>query len=233
MSNLSTRDIKEYFLKYKEETKSHLEKIYLNKKHLLIKISIFLLVGFLIFLISFLTRDAMLNATQTSWILIPNFLDIKIIENTGISFGSLSQTSPGVVYFVQSLPIIIGFIAFIFSSHYFLDVGISMLFFAGMSNIIDRSLPDVYINKIMATENDAVVDYFQFSFIKDSAIFNFPDVFITISVGLICLHIIIAWVKEYKKESAKEKNKLVKEHVHDETRNNKPYKTIKTIKTKK
>ncbi|MDE5545164.1 MAG: signal peptidase II [Malacoplasma sp.] len=233
MLNLSKRDVKEYFLKYKKETKSHLEKIYLNKKHLLIKISIFLLIGFLIFLISFLTRNAMLNATETSWTLIPNFLDIKIIENTGISFGSLSQTSPGLVYFVQSLPIIIGLIAFIFSSHYFLDVGISMLFFGGMSNIIDRAITDVYLNNILPPEKDAVVDYFQFSFIKDSAIFNFPDIFITVSVGLICLHIIILWVKEYKRESAKEKNKLVKENIHDETRNITVNKKLKNNKNKK
>ncbi len=233
MFGLSKKDIKEYFLKYKDEIKSHLEKIYLDKKHLLIKIIIFILIGFLVLLSSFLMRETMLNAKETYWVLIPNFLNIRITENTGISFGSLSDAGPSLVYFIQSLPIIIGFITFIFSSHYFLDVGISMLFFGGMSNIIDRSIPDIYINGILQDANNAVVDYFQFTFIKNSAIFNFPDFFITVSVGLICLHIIILWVKDYKKEKEKNKNKLLKENVHDETKNSNSYKIIKSSKTKK
>lgn len=217
-----------YFQHFIQITKNQLSKIYLDKKHLIIKLIIIAVVCFIVCLASFLMRDSILNANRESWDLIPGFLAIKITENPGISFGNLGDKSPSLVFFVQSIPIVIGGVALIFSWNYLYDIGLSMLFFGGLCNVIDRSLPDVYTNLTDLSQSNAVVDYFQFSFIKNSAIFNFPDTFIICGVILICLQIIISWIKDFSKTSKSEENKKpVKQEVLDENKNKKiVYKTI-------
>lgn len=220
--------IKHYSNHIWELTKKQLSKIYLDKKHLFFKLLIIFISAFVVLLTSFLTRESILNATTSEWDLIPGFLSINITGNTGVSFGTLSDSNPSLVYFVQSIPIVLGGIILIFSSNYLLDVGLSIVFFGGLSNIVDRSIVDnyKYLNDIFT--KDAVVDYFQFSFIKNSAIFNFPDTFVICGMILVGIQIVISWVKDYKKEKeSEENNKPIKDVVLDEERQKSKFKTIK------
>ncbi|BAC43924.1 lipoprotein signal peptidase [Malacoplasma penetrans] len=212
--------IKHYSNYLWELSKKQLIKIYLNKKHLIWKISIILICAFIVLLTSFLTRNSILNATQSYWELIPGFLVINITGNTGVSFGTLGDSNPSLVYFVQSIPIVLGFFVLLFSSNYLLDIGVSLVFFGGLSNIIDRSIVDNYKYLSGISTNNAVVDYFQFPFIKNSAIFNFPDTFVIIGMIFVGIQIIISFVKDYKKEKDSEENKKpIKDVVLDEERN--------------
>lgn len=230
-----TRTTSEYWNKFLQVTKTQLEKIYLNKKHLLFKLIIIFSACFIVCLTSFLIRSSMLNATESSWDLIPGFLSIKIVENPGISFGNLSDKNPSLVYFVQSIPIIIGGVILVFSYNYLYDIGLSILFFGGLCNVIDRATPDIYTHLTHLNQHNAVVDYFQFSFILDSAVFNFPDTFIICGVIVICLQIIISWIKDIKSSAnSEDKNKPINDNIHVEDKNKKiVYKTIDKNKISK
>lgn len=216
-TNIAIDFIKIYF----EKIVLRLKKIYTNKL-IIWKLLIFFIVGFSVLFSSFSVRHAMLNATSDSWTLIPGFLNIKIVENTGIAFSGLSSSSSSLVYFVQSIPIIIGGITFIFSTSLYLDFGISLLFFGGMSNIVDRSITDYYTN-LNHLNNDniyhAVVDYLEFNsnFINNFAVFNLPDVYVIFGVIVVAvIIIIISWIKEYRQEKNNSKNEPIKTNIINE-----------------
>ncbi|MCF0217626.1 MAG: signal peptidase II [Malacoplasma sp.] len=230
-------NIKNYCTSFLENTKTHLQKIYCNKKHLIVKITIFFVIGFIVCLACFLMRNEILKANSEQWSVINGFLQIKITTNPGISFGSLANSSSSVVYFIQAIPVVIGIIVWVFSSNYLLDIGISLFFFGGLCNIIDRSLYDSFANNALfnwVQKENVVVDYFQF--LPNSAIFNFADAFIIIGIILIVIEILISWIKEYiaNKKEGNDKQ-LIKQEVLDEQRmqNKNKVKTIKLKKIKK
>lgn len=74
-----------------------------------------------------------------------------------------------------------------------------MIITGGMSNVIDRSIVDVYTHNIVPTEQtiNAVVDYFSFSFISGSAIFNMPDVYVVAGVIIVLIKLIVQTIIDY------------------------------------
>ncbi|MEG1010173.1 MAG: signal peptidase II [Clostridia bacterium] len=100
---------------------------------------------------------------------------------------------------------------------------ISFIFFGGLANVIDRSIIDVYKHIVIAQTDNAVVDYFQFTFIKNSAIFNIPDVFIVLSTLIVVVYLIISTFIHYIDK--KHKN----DHIEDELN----YEIIKDIENEK
>lgn len=115
------------------------------------------------------------------------FIRINIIANDGIAFGSLSN-STGLIYFLQTLEIIVLIAVLIFSTKkwamFFMGLAIS----GGAYNLIDRMVP-----KTLASSNEhiknAVIDYFQFY--DKSAIFNFSDIYILVGIIGFCLFLFI------------------------------------------
>lgn len=209
--------VKGFFISFFKLFESRLNKIY-KTKLIIWKLLIFLLIGFVVTISSFLLRDAMLNAKSSNWILIPNFININIVENTGIAFSGLSNSSSSVVYFVQSIPILIGGIIFFFSCSLYFDVGICLLFFGGLCNIIDRSIVDTYTNmQNLNGENtiNAVVDYFEFDsgFINNFAVFNLPDVYIICGVAEVIIIMLITWIKEYREERNNSNDEPIKKNI--------------------
>ena len=174
------------------------------------KIAIFLGISFIVFLSSFLIRDAILNKNTAYGNFIPGFIDIRVVGNNGVAFSAFENASASFVYFIQILPIIISIAFLIFTKSVWFDVGFSMIITGGMSNVIDRAIVDVYTNNIVPMEQtiNAVVDYFSFSFINGSAIFNMPDVFVVtgviIVVGKLIVQTIIDYL-HYEKETSENK----------------------------
>ncbi len=200
-NDLTKTEMKNVFVDFA----NHVKKLY-RSKYIIWKAIIFLVVSLIVFTISFVLRNIMLNSTTQSYQLMPGFLDIYIIGNTGIAFSGLSDVSSGVVYFVQSLPIIISIAFLLFTKSISIDIGLSLVLTGGLSNIIDRSLFDNYTHLQINGEN-AVVDYLQFSFIKGSAIFNFPDVTVIVGVIVIGITLLVQFFKEWINDSEDKKNK--------------------------
>lgn len=210
-------NIKYHFFDLKNKIISQIKKVYLSKKAYY-KLAIFLFSAIIILCSSFLIRNSILNAKNDSWILIPNFLEVKIIGNTGIAFSGLASHSASLIYFLQIFPIIFSLIALIFSNSILLDIGLSFLFFGGSSNLIDRMIFDDFKTINVSNTVNSVVDYLKFSenFIKNSAIFNLPDIYIIIGMIFLVISILISWIKDFKNDKSKnknEENKLLKDDI--------------------
>lgn len=160
-----------------------------KSKYLFKKLIIFFVVGIIVLTLSFVSRQLAIDSNNQYVNLIPGFINIKIVGNTGISFSILRGSNIHLILFVQSLPIIISLLVIAFSRNKLIDVCISFVFFGGLSNIIDRCIIDNY-KFLSGIENiNAVVDYLQFSFIKNSPIFNMPDVFIIVSTLVLIIYL--------------------------------------------
>lgn len=216
------------FNEYKRKTINWLKEIYFTNA-VLWKSLIIGLTGFITLTCSFVFRQQILQSDVREWDLIPGFLEIYITQNTGIAFSGLENADSSFVYFVQSLPVVIGFIILIFSKSKTLDVGICFVLFGGLANIIDRSLVDNYkylgdYPNILGKTENAVVDYLRFSFIPGSAIFNFPDVSIIFGIIIIVIFVIYLLIKDYIDNSKKPNIKKIKKEepisktIHDEER---------------
>lgn len=184
--------------KYRDKIVKQLISIYKTKIWIR-KLAIFLGISFLVFLSSFLIRDAILQKTSTYGSFIPGFIDIKVVGNNGVAFSAFENASVYFVYFIQILPIIISMFFLVFTKSAWFDVGFSMIITGGMSNVIDRSIVDVYTHNIVPTEQtiNAVVDYFSFSFISGSAIFNMPDVYVVAGVIIVLIKLIVQTIIDY------------------------------------
>ncbi|MDQ0513673.1 lipoprotein signal peptidase [Mycoplasmoides fastidiosum] len=171
------------------QIKEYLHNIYVvNRKKLLLNYALSLIIMTVIFLAAFLLRQNAINATFQ-----PSLNGWIILANRGISFGLL--TGSAWVYVLQILPVILTGLALLRNINFFATVGLSLIFSAGLSNVIDRGLPDVFgqfVQGSTAAENgmyiarDAVVDYWQMS--ASGAVFNFPDVFIIVGIILFFLY---------------------------------------------
>ncbi|EGZ31516.1 signal peptidase II [Malacoplasma iowae] len=184
--------------KYRDKIVKQLISIYKTKIWIR-KLAIFLGISFLVFLSSFLIRDAILQKTSAYGSFIPGFIDIKVVGNNGVAFSAFENASVSFVYFIQILPIIISMFFLVFTKSAWFDVGFSMIITGGMSNVIDRSIVDVYTHNIVPTEQtiNAVVDYFSFSFISGSAIFNMPDVYVVAGVIIVLIKLIVQTIIDY------------------------------------
>ncbi|WPL39209.1 signal peptidase II [Malacoplasma iowae] len=184
--------------KYRDKIVKQLISIYKTKIWIR-KLAIFLGISFLVFLSSFLIRDAILQKTSAYGSFIPGFIDIKVVGNNGVAFSAFENASVSFVYFIQILPIVISMFFLVFTKSAWFDVGFSMIITGGMSNVIDRSIVDVYTHNIVPTEQtiNAVVDYFSFSFISGSAIFNMPDVYVVAGVIIVLIKLIVQTIIDY------------------------------------
>lgn len=137
-----------------------------------------------------------------------------VVINFGIAMSTLASTGkndPSVVYFVQAIPIIIAFLCLVLMPKWYIAIGFTMMFFGGLTNIIDRAIPkDVMVywtslsnwdlpsgiphtylghNIYVIHYSHGVADYFK----GINSIFNIADVFIIMGVVLGILAIIV-WI---------------------------------------
>lgn len=198
---------KNIFLTYWNKIKEHTKNIY-SSKYWIYKIIAFSITAMIVLGISFGVRESILNSEIQSKDLIPNFLKMHIIGNTGIAFSNLSNSSVSFIFFIQIFPIIIMFIAIIFTKSIAIDIGLTMAIAGGLSNVIDRGVYDNYRYLSSIDSQYAVVDYLTFSFLPNSAIFNLPDVFVILGIIEIGIYIIYYYVKTYIDEKKKKEKEI-------------------------
>lgn len=171
-----------------EDFKSYLQDLLLVK-NLLIKLLAFIIIGLIVMGLSFIVRQ----------VFIDNYPD-KIIPNPGISFSAFTDASPAVIYLIQAIPCALTFSLFLFLNNKWIYMSLLIVFFGGLSNIIDRALP---LNLIIAGgvkfPRDAVVDYIPL--IRTYA--NLPDIFISCGAVLAILSLIVYIIQVYRSEKNK------------------------------
>ena len=216
---------KKTLLNYQKKILKRLKNIYCSK-YVYLKLTAFLIAAIITLTCSLVFRQQILESKVKFWEFIPGFLNINIVQNTGIAFSGLQNQSSSLVYFVQSIPVIIGFSILILSRSIFIDLGLSFILWGGLANIIDRTLIDNYkYLHVLNTEN-AVVDYLQFSFIKNSAVFNFADVSIVFGIIIAVLYVIYIIIKDFfinlKNNSKKSiEEQMISKTIHKEDKNKK------------
>lgn len=132
MSNKENSKINGYLIFLKQ----YMLEIYTSRLAIF-KLIAFFIIGFVVIFTSFGVRESILSASKvTSLVLIPNFLNMELVFNEGVAFGNLGDAPSWVVYLVQSIPLIVGFIAIIFSKSLFIDVPLLFLFFGGFCNVV-------------------------------------------------------------------------------------------------
>ncbi|MDE5552973.1 MAG: signal peptidase II, partial [Malacoplasma sp.] len=203
---------KETLLNYQKKILKRLKNIYCSK-YVYLKLAAFLIAAIITLTCSLVFRQQILESKEKFWEFIPGFLNINIVQNTGIAFSGLQNQSSSLVYFVQSIPVIIGFSILILSHSIFIDLGLSFILWGGLANIIDRTLIDNYkYLHVLDTEN-AVVDYLQFSFIKNSAVFNFADASIVFGIIIAVLYVIYIIIKDFVINSKNNSKKSMEEQM--------------------
>lgn len=171
-----------------EDFKSYLQDLLLVK-NLLIKLLAFIIIGLIVIGSSFIVRQ----------IFIDNYPD-RIVPNPGISFSAFANASPAVIYLIQAIPCVLTFVLFLFLNDKLTYFGLLIVFFGGLSNIIDRALPlDLIIGNGIKFPSNAVVDYIPL--IRTYA--NLPDIFISFGAALAVLGLIIYIIKVYRNEKQK------------------------------
>lgn len=170
-----------------EETRKYWSNILLVK-NILIKFLIFVLVGIFVMGLSFIVRQIMIDYSPD-----------KITPNQGVAFSIAASYKPAIVYLIQSIPCIITFLIFFFVTNKWIYIGLFVIFFGGLSNIIDRALPLHIIVNGKPFPSNAVVDYIPWF----STECNLPDIFITIgaiyTILILIVTIFITWKKEHQK----------------------------------
>jgi lipoprotein signal peptidase len=112
-----------------------------NTKELILYKAVVLVFSFaMILCASFLLRDSILsNRLQQTQ---SGFIGINHQYNKGVGFSMFSSNSTFSVYMVQILPCIIFLIIILFSKNKLSILMCSFVFAGGMSNVIDRAIPD-------------------------------------------------------------------------------------------
>lgn len=171
-----------------EDFKNYLQDLLLVK-NILIKLLAFIIIGLIVMGSSFIVRQ----------IFIDNYPN-KIVPNPGISFSAFTDASPAVIYLIQAIPCALTLLLFLFLNDKLTYFGLLIVFFGGLSNIIDRALPlDLIIGNGVIFPSNAVVDYIPL--IKTYA--NLPDIFISFGAALSVLGLIIYIIKIYRNEKQK------------------------------
>ncbi len=129
------------------------------------------------------------------------FLYISIAFNEGVGF-SLFSNSTAFVFLIQIFTSLIILFIIIFNKKWYYVFLLSLAFWGGVFNIIDRMV-NVPWQQSIPLPDWTVIDYFRFGFM-DFAIFNFPDVFVCIgSFGFVIIYIIMTIIilsKEVKND---------------------------------
>ncbi|MEG0879317.1 MAG: signal peptidase II [Malacoplasma sp.] len=193
----------------------YIKSIY-KSKYLFKKLFIFFGIGILVLTASFVSRQLALESHTNNTQLIPGFITINIIGNTGISFSFLKDAHISLILFIQFIPVIIAFCVILLSRNIVIDISFSFMFFGGLSNIIDRCIVDDYKYINILENTNAVVDYLQFSFIKNSAIFNVPDIFIVLSSIIVITYLVVSSLILFT--TGKHKSNKDNDHLNDETK---------------
>lgn len=205
---ITNKNDKNNFMIYWNKLISHTKGIY-KSNYWIYKLIIVITTLSLIIGASFGIREIILNSENQTLELIPNFLKLYITGNTGIAFSNLNNSSVSFIFFIQIFPVIVLSIILIFTKSIVIDIGLSMAIAGGLSNIIDRSIYDnyKYLSSLIESKY-AVVDYLNFSFIPNSAVFNLPDVFVIIGIITIAIYIIFYYIKLFniERKNKKEEN---------------------------
>lgn len=117
-------------------------------------------------------------ASGGSVIVIPYFLGLRYLENTGMAFSMLSGKTVLLAIVTAAALMIMAY--FIFIKKYgrpFERFCFILIFAGGVGNLIDRVFQGY------------VIDYFEFLFM-DFAIFNVADVYVCTGVGLYTLYVL-------------------------------------------
>lgn len=175
----------------KEKIQIYLKSL-INKKDILIKGIIVVISTIIISLLVFLLRQHFLNSKTQDHEFMGYFISIKITLNTGISFGNL-KNNVAAAYAIQLIFVILVLVIAIFTKDKICFSCLYVAAFSGICNLIDRGLSDRFMwsNSIW---NNAVVDYFYFKFIPESAIWNVQDSLIVCSMIVLfinCIYLII------------------------------------------
>ena len=120
------------------------------------------------------------------------FIQISIILNEGISFGTFSNQT-AIIYTLQTFMNLLILTAIVCVNKWYYVLPASLSFGGGLFNLIDRMCPKDLACSTGVTKN-AVLDYFQF--FGKSAIFNFPDVFVIVGVIGVCIAIFVVCIKD-------------------------------------
>lgn len=190
------------------EISEFIKSIY-KSKYIFKKLIIFFIVGTIVLTCSFVSRQLAIDSHSQYFNLMPGFVNIRIVGNTGISFSILKGANISLILFIQSLPIVLSLLVISFSKDKLIDITLSFVFFGGLSNIIDRSVIDNYKFLSGLDNLNAVVDYLQFSFIENSPIFNVPDIFIILSTLILVVYLLFSSFNIFaKKDKLNKKNDL-------------------------
>lgn len=150
-----------------------LQKYFLNLleiKVLILKFVFFVILSTLIFTSSFGIRQYFIDFN-------PN----EIVLNPGIAFSQFDDANSAVVYLIQSIPVILAFLAIIFLPNPYICIGLITLLLGGLTNIIDRSLGgEIEINNHLVSLKNAVIDYIPIGNTKA----NLPDIYIITGASL-------------------------------------------------
>ena len=126
-------------------------------------------------------------ADGTVMTVIPYFLGLRYLENTGMAFSMLSGKTVFLAIITAAALIIMAY--FLFVKNYgerFERFCFILIFAGGVGNLIDRVFQGY------------VIDYFEFLFM-DFAIFNVADVYVCVGVGLYAIYTF--YTEFYKKEN--------------------------------
>jgi len=140
-----------------------------------------------------------------------NFIVIDPDFNDGIAFSALVG-KVWVIYLLQSLMIILIFIAWFFIKKWYYVVGLSLILTGSLFNILDRAIAISVPSASGDTEN-AVLDYFQLKFWffgLENTCWNFPDLFIIIGAFWTVISFITKSIVDYCKEKKKATKKADK-----------------------
>lgn len=176
----------------------YIKSIY-KSKYLFKKMIIFFVIGIIVLVSSFVSRQLAIDSHNQYFNLMPGFINVNIVGNTGISFSILKGAHISLVLFVQLLPIIFSMLIIFFSKNIIIDLTLSFVFFGGLSNVIDRCIIDNYKFLFGINNINAVVDYLQFSFIHNSPIFNVPDIFIMMPTLVLVIYLFFSSFNIFRK----------------------------------
>ncbi|MCV3728575.1 lipoprotein signal peptidase [Ureaplasma miroungigenitalium] len=187
------------------------------------KIISFVVISLIVFLSGFLLRQHYLDVVlQPDQKLISGLFHFTI--NNGLGLGQLSQKSHHLVFFVQSIPIVIGFLAIFALANPAYYICLMFIVFSTMGNVIDRSIdeplellnlyPEIFKNAGTGGGNDikyGVVDYWIFA----KSIINLFDVYIVVFVCLLILYLLSTMIISFVKAKNEGKDSKIKEHRED------------------
>ena len=120
--------------------------------------------------------------------LIPGVIGLTHVQNSGAAFSILENQRWLLAGIAFVASIVLVFILLRYTEGFWGTLGLSAVLGGAVGNLIDRVI------------HGYVIDMFKAEFIKDFAIFNVADIFITLGFTTFCLHFIITSFMAAKKE---------------------------------